>query len=944
VQSEINNQTSFGKWLKSRRKDLDLTQEALAGKIGYSAETIKKVEGGTLRPSRQLAERLAFHLEIPAEEQADFVQWARNNRTDKPINESPTALPPTNTPTRAVTNLPIPPTPLIGRRHEISEAIKLLNQPEIRLLTFTGTGGTGKTRLAIQTAREATAFDDGVFFVPLASIFEPDLVIPTIAAAFDLKKEADKTLLQSLKEYLHAKNMLLVLDNFEQIVSAAPYLSELLAATTHLKILVTSRAGLRLRGEREFPVPPLNLPETAALPPLPELAQYEAIKLFVERANAVKPNFALTPENAEAITAICRRLDGLPLAIELVAPQIKLLPPLTLLERMNSRLTLTTKGAQDLPDRQRTLRDTIAWSYDLLASPEQILFRRLGIFVGGWTIEILETLTNHLENNTVSDVLEGLSELINSNLVKQTEETNGTPRFYLLETIREFAHAQLIQTNELNQVHSAHLQVFLELAKTADKILTEGYSEVWLARLETEQDNFRSALEWSLNNSAPTGLKLAVALTSFWLLKENIAEARNWLEQILAKNEPPSGCHSERSEESNQPNTTPNHPNQTESLDNDGFKSLTYTAALGSLGSVTSYQGEYTASRSYFERSLALYEELNNLPGIARIQSFLGDIHLQQGDLEQSRRLLEQAVSDENIFPSPNQLAWTFYNLGTLNSRQGRFEAAQACFEKATGLAKMTGNDHNISDMLLGLAHAALLRNDYAEAERIAQESLNLNRKLNNRRQIENTLNLLGYNAYRAGNFEQAKKGFQENLKIAREIGDPIKIGWASNHLADVYRWHGDYEEASKLYQESLALFRAREARQGIASILHNMGYLAAGQGNLVQAETHFRESLQLFVELGYTWSVADALMGIGRVYSLKNQPEIAARLLGASEVLHQTIDPSMALLDTANRVEREQAIETIRAVLPEADYNRFWQEGRAMSMEQAVAYAQTLP
>jgi predicted ATPase/class 3 adenylate cyclase len=428
------------------------------------------------------------------------------------------------------TNLPVQPTPLIGREKELAEVRLLLSRDDVRLLTLTGVGGTGKTRLALQVAADLIeGFPNGVFFVSLASVSDVDLVLPTIAQSLGLREQRGETLLDMLNEYLREKQLLLLLDNFEQILKAAPSVRSLLGSASGLRVLVTSRIPLHLSGERTYPVPPLGLPNPNRLPDLSTLRQVDAVSLFIARAEAAKPDFTLTNDNAPAIAEICIRLDGLPLALELAAARIRVLPAQTLLARLGQRLRLLTGGAQDLEERQRTLSATIAWSYDLLSDQEKMLFARLGQFVGGCRIDAAEALCDP-EDELGSDVLGGLASLAEKSLLSQTEDVDGEPRFSMLETIREYALERLQESGEAEQIRDRHAACFLRLAEGN----VGQVGEPPLPLLAAEQPNLRAALGWfAQRGDGESQLRLAVALARFWLSGGSGAEGLAQLEAAL---------------------------------------------------------------------------------------------------------------------------------------------------------------------------------------------------------------------------------------------------------------------------------------------------------------------------------------------------------------------------------------------------------------------------
>jgi predicted ATPase/class 3 adenylate cyclase len=489
----------------------------------------------------------------------------------------PSEFPPLRTLEGHPNNLPLQPTLLVGREGEVAEVAERLGGEEVRLLTLTGPGGTGKTRLALQAGADLLEeFDDGVFFVSLATITHPELVPSTIAGSLGLRESAGQSLTETLEGYLHHKHLLLILDNFEQVLEGAPLVGELLGTCPELKVLATSRIPLRLYGEQEYPVPPLELPDLVRLPPLERLTQYEAVRLFVERAKAVKPDFEVTNDNASAVAEICVHLDGLPLAIELAAARTKLLPPQALLSRLGNRLKLLKGGATNLPARQRTLRATIDWSYELLDEDEKTLFGRLSVFAGGSTLEAIEEIC---DPQGELEALEVVGSLLEKSLLRREERAGGESRFVMLETIQEYAREKLEESGEAEETRRRHAEHYLALTETAEPELLGADQGRWMRRLGTEFANLREAHAWSLEPGEGEGragmrLRLAAALWRFWAA-QRFEEGKVWLQTALER-------------------------------DTGGFPALR-AKALGALGFILLFQHDYERAMDALEEAIALY-------------------------------------------------------------------------------------------------------------------------------------------------------------------------------------------------------------------------------------------------------------------------------------------------------------------------------------------------
>jgi predicted ATPase/DNA-binding CsgD family transcriptional regulator len=628
-------------------------------------------------------------------------------------------------------------TSLLGRERETATLHRLLCQPGVRLVTITGPGGVGKTSLALQVARELQdAFTDGVFFVSLAATTESTLIIPTIAHTLGVTESSSRLLLDSLKDFLRDEQTLLLLDNFEQIISIAPLLTELLEACAGLRILVTSREALRLRGEHEYPLAPLALPDQ---PSFENLLQYPGIALFVERARAILPDFQLTPDDANAVAEICARLDGLPLAIELAAARIKLLPPQAMLAHLREApLQLLTGGARDLPARQQTLRGTIQWSYELLNADEQRLFRWLSVLVGGCTFEVAEVICEQAS-------LDNLESLVKKSLLRQNE-TDHSPRLSMLETIREFGLERLNHTHELESARRAHAAYYLEFAEDARRGLTGADQKRWLQRLDREQDNLRAALHWAMERSeVEFAQRMAGALQPFWFRRGRWSEGRRWLEDSLAMESSPTLNQSIRAN------------------------------ALYGAGVLARFQGDFAHARMLCEQSLEIYRTFADQAGVLKTLAQLCRITRFQVDREATKAYLSEAASLIKALPDSIEKgeAYTDMALAMLDFSTPKFQPEVTQYlAESERVHRALDNQSGLALASLHRAIRALFEGDFTLAASRFEEAERLAMELGDVRLLSRMAGGQAILDFHEGDFAAARRRLETSIQQYDRMGD----------------------------------------------------------------------------------------------------------------------------------------------------------------------------
>lgn len=666
-------------------------------------------------------------------------------------------------------NLPTTTTSLIGRSREIAAVKALLSRFTVRMVTLTGPGGIGKTRIALTVAADLVdEYEHGVFLVQLAPIHDAGLVASTIAQALGIRPSADQRLLDAVKAYLRPYHMLLVLDNFEQVLDAGPLVAELLADAPGLNILITSRALLRIYGEREFAVQPLTLPERAQLFSARALADLPAVALFVERSRAVQPDFMLTAENALTIAEICVRLDGLPLAIELAAARMRIFSPQQLLARLDRRLTLLTHGARDWPDRHRTLRATIEWSFNLLSIAEQRLFTRLAVFVGGWTLDLAEMVCRFDADEL--DVLESMEALLDQSLIQRVEDGNGDLRFTMLETIREYAAEQLAANGEAERLRRVHAEAFLALATEASSFLDGPQQRHWLDRLHVEQENFRAALQFALERQdASLALGICSYLWSFWYRRGQQSEGRPWAQVALA-------------------------------LPAEGVAPVRRALVLYGAGVMAITQGDIGEAQRLGEDGLQIAMQAEDDGTMGRLLNLLATVHQQQGDWEKAVACYRQALDIFRRKGDPYLTAILLGNLGNVYLKHKEYDKARAHYEESLALHRQINDTHGVATLLGQVGLVLRYLGEVERAVALHREALALHQELGETQRVAVCLRNLGDDMLAQDKIDEAAYLHRQALSLYQQVGDRLGIAESIHRLARILEQRNRPLDATRLY------------------------------------------------------------------------------------------------------------------------------------------------
>jgi predicted ATPase/DNA-binding XRE family transcriptional regulator len=1000
-------EVSFGEWLKRRRSALGLTQEQLARQIHCSTSALRKFESEERRPSAEVVEQLADIFGIPAEEHKSFLRFARGDWQAISSGEFDEA--PWQDSRAAVrSNLPVSTTSFIGREKEQAEIIELIRKN--RLVTLMGAGGIGKTRLSIQSASALmNDFPGGLWFVEFAPLSDPALVPQAIVSTLGLIEQTNREPAAILIDFLKSKKSLLILDNCEHLVQACAQLAEtLLHACPDLHILATSRETLGIAGEVAYLVPSLGTPDPLSAT-LEGMSQFEAVQLFIERTSSVLPGFTATEKNASAIAQVCYHLDGIPLAIELAAARVKLLRVEEIAARLDDRFGLLTGGRRTALPRQQTLRAMIDWSHDLLTRPERILFRRLSIFAGGWTLEAAERVCSDVGQAEFfsHDVLDLLTSLVNKSLLLAERKQGQETRYSMLETIRQYAREKLWAAGEGEILRQRHLAYFVDLAERAEPNLRSFDMAMWLDRLEADLDNIRASLEYALESDIEAELRLASALLWVWNLRGPWKEGIDWLDRGI-------------SIEAAERGVEPLHPR----------RAMIRGKALNANAKLAFLVVEDRNVRAYVEESLTLFQNLGpaGKQGLAYALLRLADFPSASPQL---RTILERSLALFREIEDKFGIAECLLQWVSLAQQDNDYKQAIRFAEEQLTLRQEIGDQDGIAWVLGTLGELAFWQNDYPRAITLHQESVALFREVGNKWAVGHGLSMLGDVFLGQKEYKQAAKTYEEALTFAQDLGERFMIAFNCYNLGAIAWFQGEYVLAIQMISDALTLLRevnSDRLTELTANCMHTLGDIAMAQGDdqkavhWYEAELTFGEETQLDLSIMFAlgglgkaaWVRSDhelahkrfeeglrrsrnadskpvmllALCGLGRValsqrdydsaYDFLSQAsEISlqesnnlirwvwlktygaatshpleafailaaaqkqmgrtARLLGAAESLYA---PIRFAVSARERDEHNQAMTTARAALGEEAFSTAYEEGKKMSLDEAVAYA----
>jgi predicted ATPase/DNA-binding transcriptional regulator YiaG len=891
-------------WLRQAREERGWTLEEVARRINLpDAQMVGRWERGIHRPQPH-HRRMLCELFGKSPQELGLI-------SERKLETPMLALPGLS---EAIWHVPAKFSTFVGREQEIARIQALFARPDVRLITLSGPGGVGKTRLAIQVAEAMRgSFVQGACFVSLEAILDPGLLWSALAKELGIQQYSkgsgirqDDDSAVSLEELvctsLGSRQLLLILDNFEQIVAAAPQLEHILEACPYLKMLVTSRESLRISAEQEFPVAPLPLPDLSAASSPEVLLRQAAVELFIQRTRAILPDFDVDESNARIVAEICTHLDGLPLAIELAAARMKLLTLPSLLERLSHRLRLLKSDGRTTPDRQKTLYNTIRWSYDLLSKDEQWLFRRLAIFTGSFSLQTVERLFG---NERLPDIVDVTDSLLDKSLLQRNRQQGEEDRLTLLETMREYGQELLRERGELVSCQRAHALYYLDLVEEAKTHLTRALQRQWLGRLDQELNNLRAALNWFIEQQmVDEALRFCDAFGKFCGLRGYWSEEQRWLAAAL--------------ELAQRTDTTSN----------------AYAPVLRRAGYLAYRLRDLRASRSWLEESVQLSRASGDRVNLAGALSNLGRTLARQKESAWAERLLRESVEVARASRDDWSLANALDSLGRFLYYHGNIDEAQRLLEESIALTRITEDRESLSRILTTLVDIEIALGRLDDAAALATESLFLARELGTRPVIALALDCMGQVALFRCDYERAVRLFHERIQIAHGLGDTPTVAREQLPLGEIALAQANYEQAMMLVQNALDFFQAQDDSPGIALALGILGNIACNQGRFDEAQSYYRDALSLDDAIGRRGVTGMHLAGLARVACSQGALEASAQLLGYAATL---IHPQRDMIPL-QREAYEQTQETVRQQLASERFEQAWRVGENMTLEQALA------
>jgi predicted ATPase/DNA-binding XRE family transcriptional regulator len=898
MSSDVPETDQFGEWLRKHRRLLDLTQQELADEVGCARVTLRRIEAGGLRPSRELAKAFLDRFGIPAGEQEEWVRFARG-LAPLPGESFPLAG------SRRTFNLPISPTSFIGREKEKNE-IAFLSE-RYPLVTILGAAGIGKTRLSLQVAQaRADSYPDGAWLVELAPIRDPLLLPRIVATAIGLRDEPQRPVIDMLCDYLHGKSLLIVLDNCEHLVEACAQLADRIVRTApDIRILASSREALNIPGEVTYLIPPLEIPEIDPDFSLDTTCEVEAVRLFIDRAAAALPSFHASDENIGSIIRICRHLDGIPLALELAAAKVKVLSVEQLADRLEDRFRLLTGGSRTSLERHQTLRAAIDWSYNLLSPVEQALFRRLSIFSGGWSLTAAESVCG---GNGTEEVLELLEQLINKSLVF-AEELRGEVRYQMLETIRQYAFEKLVQQDEDSALRDRHFEYFLQLAELAAPHLIRDEQLSWLEKLDRDYENLRAALERSLTRDSPEqALRLCAALGRFWLIRCYWREGAAWLDRALDQPADHADPHERAAR----------------------IRALVVDADLAD------HIGNLPRMEVSAKTSLNLCDLHTDRRDAAIAGFYVGLVYQGLEENEKALRYFERSLAEFHDLKDAYWEACTFRSLTYILVQRGEMSRHERD-RQALVLARKAGERLHLAKVLFNQATWALTVNQIETAEADLQECERLYEELGYK-----TGKVYYYHAVIAHlnrEYEQAKAMYEKVRDQSEFLGDQDRRSLAITNLGIIAREEGNLTLAHSQFEEALKLAEAVGSKHDIGYRLALLAEIEYLQGNVNPAKENLRKSLWIAGELNdRRYTIGNTLLIFSRVF-INLSPYPAVKVFGAAHAHVQKVDEP---LDRFFLHDSDRVIDQAHKVLGDEAFQAAFLEGQKMLLDDALLLANT--